>query len=97
MLCATRSRMAGTKGGRPPKNAGDGSTHPVRVFTDTAQKAIDLSDLYGLSTANILDPMIRDMVEEKWEKNKAAIEKMKALDKEKERVRQQAGKKKPQD
>jgi hypothetical protein len=54
--------MAGTKGGRPPKNAGDGSTHPVRVFTDTAQKVIDLSDLYGLSTANILDPMIRDMV-----------------------------------
>ncbi len=52
------------KSGRPPKHAGDQGTKQVRVNEDIAEMLSDLSLVHPKSTAQILDPLIREEVVE---------------------------------
>lgn len=87
--------MSNPKGGRPPKDEEGAGTMGVRVYSDLGEKLKDLKDLLETNYASILDPFIRDEVEDLWQEKREAIEKMKALDKQKDEVRKQAAQAKP--
>lgn len=82
--------MSRARGGRPPKDAGNQGTGQVRVFADIAEKVVDLADLWGQSTAQVLDPLTRSQIELLWERNKADIEKMKELNRQQDEIRRAA-------
>lgn len=84
------SPMGRARGGRPPKDAGSQGTAQVRMFTDIAEKVNDLADLWGQSTAQVLDPITRAEIETLWNRNKADIEKMKELNRQQDEIRRQA-------
>lgn len=58
-------RMAKT--GRPPKGAGNQGTTQVRVNDDLAAMLSELSLVHPKSTAQILDPLIREEVQRLYE------------------------------
>lgn len=78
------------KSGRPPTEAGDQGTKPVRVFADVAEKATELADVFGQNTAQLLDPMIRGEVEALYEEHKAELERMRAIKRQQEALQQSA-------
>jgi len=86
--------MPPKKGGRPQKDAGEQGTAQVRIYTDLAEKIYDLADLLDRTAASICDPILRAEVEEQWEEHRAAIEKMRALRKQQEEIREKTAAKK---
>lgn len=93
------TRMA--KAGRPKLDDSDRGTKQVRVFEDLAEMISWIVRIEGGTTANLLDPMIRAEVESRYERHRAAIEKIRAAEDElrkveTEAIRQSQKKRKPE-
>lgn len=73
--------------GRPKKSDADrgGTTH-VRVFEDIAEKVKWVAKALDVSQPQLLDPLLRDQIEAKYEKLRPLIEKMMAAAAEARRI-----------
>jgi hypothetical protein len=78
------------KQGRPPTGDGERGTKQVRLMEDLAEKCAYIVKVEGGTTAQLLDPMIRDEVEARYERHRPAIEKIKAAEEELRKVVEEA-------
>lgn len=68
--------------GRPKRDEGDGKTKHVRVFDDLAEKIGWIVKVEGGSSAQLLDPIIRDHIDERYQAIKPTVDAIiRAMDK----------------
>lgn len=72
--------MAGGKAGRPKKGAEAGSTATLRVFSDLAEMIGWIVRLDGVSSANLLDPLIRPQISARYETIRKDVDAIKKLE-----------------
>lgn len=79
VVLVARRLMARTKRGRPKAEEGESGTGHVRVFEDIRDMLSDITLVRtDLTTAQILDPLVRAEVTQLWEKHRVQIDAAKA-------------------
>lgn len=74
--------------GRPRKDDGEATTRQIRVFEDLADKIGWIIEIEGGSVANLVDPLLRNAIETRYEGISAAVE---AIKRARERGRKASG------
>lgn len=66
------------RGGRPDPETSRGGTKSLRVYEDLFEMAYWITEVTGEKSAELLDPMLRKPITEKYDQFRAAIDALKA-------------------
>lgn len=72
-------RVSTPKGGRPKRDESGQGTRQVRVFDDVADMLSWICEVQRLSSAVVLDPLIRNVIQRRYTELYPTIRKVKAL------------------
>lgn len=88
MLATAGRDMA--RQGRPKKSDGEQGTKHTRLFEDIVEMIGWITRVEGISSAQLLDPMVRGQVTARYAKHKSVIDRIKAAEDELQRVEEEA-------
>jgi hypothetical protein len=82
--------MGGDRMARSGGPTSEGPTKSVRMYADEAELLYWIGEVTGLNSAKILSPMVRPSLSALYERHRAAIEQLKAMRQEEEKIREEA-------